>query len=639
MFSPFDALQTFLMSQPVHMVLTVTILAGAVYGFVTEKLPPDVTALLALLALLVTGVLTPVEAFSGFAHPATVSVAAVLVLSAGLQQTGALAFVARRILAPLGGSELGLTIVLMTVIGILSAFINNTAAVAVFIPVVMEVCRRTGNSPGRLLMPMAHAATFGGMCTLIGTSTNLVTHEFAVHSGLPGFSMFELGKVGVPMMVAGFLYILIVGRWFLPRGSGGHTELPERPGQYSAELVAEPGSRWVGNPFQRQRIERDYEVEVIDLMRGGEAITYRDPAPDYAAGDRLRVRGPFARVLALASRGGLQLHRPKLLSEEAAAPAADPAPATAAALESPSAQAEPKPGARAGEPAKPAPQLPLAEVIVLPASGLIGRTLKDSRFAERFGTAVLALHRPNHSLSQRPSETPLHAGDVLVVEGTTNAIARLAATPGFLLSGAAPESYERPEKLGVAILTLMGVVLSISVGVLPVVTAATAGCAVLMVTGCLTPREAYKAIDWSIIFLLAGALALGLALEKTGLTTALATSLAYFSANLGPFVVVAGFLLLSMVVSEFMSNSGTVALLAPIALSTANQLGVNPMALLAAVTFGASASFAMPIGYQTSLMIYGPGGYRFKDFIRMGIPLDLLLAAIALYLIPQFWPL
>jgi di/tricarboxylate transporter len=645
--SPFDTLFGFLSSQPFHMALAVTILAGAIYGFVSEKLPPDVTALLALLALLVTGVLTPLEAFSGFSHPATVSVAAVLVLSAGLQQTGALAFVARRLLAPIGRSEILLTIVLMVVIAGLSAFINNTAAVAVFIPVVLEVCRRTGNSPGRLLMPMAHAATFGGMCTLIGTSTNLISHEFARHAGLPGFSMFELGKVGLPMMIAGFAYILIVGRWFLPRGAANVTELPERPGHYAAELVIKNGSRWIGSAFQEHRIERDHELEVIDLLRDDRPITHEVPPPLFQAGDRLNVRGALARVLSLAKSAGLELHRPgapyESVAVEQPAPVADVAGAEAV-KDAPPAEEGPK-LPRTGDAPKPARgndapvALPLAEVVVLPASGLIGRTLKDARFAERFDTTVLALHRPNQALSERPSETPLHAGDVLVVEGTHAAIGALAGTPGFLLSGAPLQTDERPEKLGIAILTLVGVVLSISLGLLPVVTAATAGCAVLMVTGCLKPREAYQAIDWSVIFLLAGSLALGVALEKTGLTAALAAGLAFLSGSTGPYVVVAGFLILSMLVSEFMSNSGTVALLGPVALSTSAQLGVNPMALLAAVTFGASASFAMPIGYQTSLMIYGPGGYRFKDFIRMGIPLDLLLAAIALWLIPQFWPL
>ena len=235
--------------------------------------------------------------------------------------------------------------------------------------------------------------------------------------------------------------------------------------------------------------------------------------------------------------------------------------------------------------------------------------------------------------------TPLLAGDMLLVEGRRDALETLAETKGFLVVGTPSHPEQRPAKLMITITTLVAVVLVVSLGFLPIVTAATAGCAVLMITGCLRPVEAYRAIDLSLIFILAGSLALGTALNKTGITTLLADWLAGVSATTGPYLVLAGFFLLAVAVSELMSNSGTVALLGPITISAASEMGINPMSLLAAITFGSSAAFAMPIGYQTSLMIYGPGGYRFKDFIVMGIPLDLILALLALLLIPYFWPL
>jgi di/tricarboxylate transporter len=234
---------------------------------------------------------------------------------------------------------------------------------------------------------------------------------------------------------------------------------------------------------------------------------------------------------------------------------------------------------------------------------------------------------------------PLRAGDVLVVEGDRESLKALDEAPGFLVIGTPDISVPRAGKLIITLLTLIAVVTLVSFGVIPIVTAGIAGCAVLMLTGCLRPREAYQAIDLSIVFLLAGSLALGAALEKVGLTTALANLLAQAHGVASPFVVMAGFFVVAVVVSEFMSNSGTVPLLAPIAISIAAKLGLNPMALIVAITFGSSAAFAMPIGYQTSLMIYGPGGYRFKDFIRMGIVLDALVAMLALWLIPKFWPL
>lgn len=608
-------------TQEIKAVVTILILLLAVYNFIREKIPPDLTALLALLALLITGILTPEQAFSGFSHPATVSVAAVLVLSAAIERTGALTYVARRVLAPLGGSELLLTIVIMVIIGGVSAFINNTAAVAIFIPLVLETCRRTHVSPGRVLMPMAHAATMGGMCTLIGTSTNLVAHEYARQQGLPGFSMFELGKVGLPMVLAGFLYMLLIGRWFLPRTTQDEQMSWEAGGEYLAELLVQPGSPWVGRELVAANFPRDFDLELVGLMRSGQLLSPAVPEQWFCTGDSMWVRGPLNKVLALAGQSGLELHRPKtrLLSR-----AYDFAPAR------PETEADAEPDTA---------ETPLlAEVVVLTTSGLIGQTLKDARFAEQYDTVVLALRRRG-DLRTRPSQTPLRAGDVLVVEGAAAALAALGDLPGFLVIGSPEPPQQRPGKLLLTLLTLIGVITLVSFGVLPIVTAATGGCVLLMLTGCLRPREAYQAIDLSLVFLLAGSLALGQALEHTGMTVWLAKGLTHLTGMTGPYVVLAGFFLVSVVISELMSNSGTVALLGPVALSTAAQIGINPMSLLVAVAFGASAAFAMPIGYQTSLMIYGPGGYRFKDFVRMGLALDLLLAVLALWLIPRFWPL
>jgi di/tricarboxylate transporter len=269
---------------------------------------------------------------------------------------------------------------------------------------------------------------------------------------------------------------------------------------------------------------------------------------------------------------------------------------------------------------------------------LLDRTLKETRFSERFDAIVLALRRRG-DVRDAPSDARLHAGDVLVVEGEADALQALAETKGFLVIGSPEPPDERPGKLIITLVTMIAVIIIVSLGLFPIVTTATAGCVMLILTRCLHPREVYRAIDLSLVFLLAGSLALGVALEKTGLTNALASSLTGLTGLTGPFVVMVGFFLVAVIFSELLSNSGTVALLGPIAISSAVQMGINPMALLAAVTFGSSAAFAMPIGYQTSLMIYGSGGYSFKDFVRMGIPLDLFLAIIALLLIPYFWPL
>ncbi len=627
-------------SETLKAVVTLVILAATLYGFVSERLAPDVTALLALLALLLTGILTPLEAFSGFSHPATISVAAVLVLSAAIERTGALTFVARRLLTPLGKSELLFTVAIMLVISLLSAFVNNTAAVAVFIPVVIEACRRSGASPGRVLMPMSHAATFGGMCTLIGTSTNLVSHEFALSQGLPGFSMFELGKVGLPMLVAGYFYILLVGRRFLPDNQTGDRLIVVSAGHYLAELTVEPGGAWDTRPVRVENFQRDFDLELIGLRRDGQVIETDRPGLNFASRDSLLVRGQLEHVLRLAANDGLELRRPSGMTPDTTPETPDTTAPGASSVEATlsGSETEASIDTQTISPSNIRALPHLAEVVVLTTSGLIGRTLKATRFAERYDAVVVALRRRG-DLRERPSRTPLHAGDMLVVEGEREALTALADTPGFLVVGTPARPEERPGKLIVTLLTLAAVITSVTFGLLPIVTAATAGCAVMMLTGSLRPREAYQAIDLSLVFLLAGSLALGVALDKTGVTTVLAAWLTGLTGVTGPFVVMAGFFFVSVIISELMSNSGTVALLGPVAISVAAKMGVNPMALLAAVTFGASAAFAMPIGYQTSLMIYGPGGYRFRDFVKMGIALDIILAVLALWLIPYFWPL
>ena len=604
-------------------ILTVVILIAAIYGFVSERIPPDVTSLLVLLALLLIGVLAPGEAFFGFSHPATVSVTAMLVLSAAIERTGVLDVVARRLISTTGHSELLFTIAIMVLIGILSAFVNNTAAVAVFIPIVVEVCRRSGFSPGRVLMPMSHAATFGGMCTLVGTSTNLVAHEFVRNKGLPGFTMFELGKIGAPMLLVGSVYILLIGRWLLPRNASQETRGLKYVGTYLIELLVLPESTWIGRTVSAEDLERQHEVELLGLVRDGHILSFDKPSPRYEAGDSLRVRGPLDRVLRLATEEGLKPHRPKGHEINTGPPATiDLTRVT---------ENEPGPS-----PPPDSEQLPLAEVVVLTTSGLIGQTLKEARFAERYDAVALALYRKGGTAG-RVSTKRLHAGDVLVVEGKMESLEALADTQGFLVIGT-PSHPERPGKIAVTLLTLAGVITVVTLGLLPIVTAATAGCAILMVTGCLRPREVYRAIDLSLVFILAGSLALGLALERTGATTLLGKGLAGLSGTTGPYVVMIGFFVVAVLVSETMSNGGTVALLGPVALSVAGQMGMNPMSLIVAVTFGASAAFAMPMGYQTSLMILGPGGYQVKDFVRMGIALDLILAILAIFLIPFFWP-
>jgi di/tricarboxylate transporter len=463
-------------------------------------------------------------------------------------------------------------------------------------------------------MPMSHAATIGGMCTLIGTSTNLVAHEYARSQGLAGFSMFELGKVGVPMIILGYAYMLFVGRIFLPQNESTEMTASSRRELYLAELIVTEDSAWIGREISRSVFERDNNLELFEVFRAGKCIDASETKEKYLPEDSLRVGGSLESVLKLVSQKHVTIHKPdgELPEKEFSLPGAENA-----------AQSEP---------------LQLAEVVVLTPSGLIGRTLREARFAETYDTIVVALKRRGEAVG-RPTTIPLHAGDILVVEGAREALDALAESRGFLVIGDVKRPEQQTGKILITLLTLTGVILSVSLGLAPIVTAAVAGCAILILAKCLRLREMYQAIDMSIVFLLAGSLALGAALEKTGVTAVIADGLIGLGGDVHPVVMVAAFLFAAIITSEFMSNSGTIPLLAPIAIAVANKTGIEPMALIAAITFGSTAAFAMPIGYQTSLMIYGVGGYRVKDFVRMGVVLDILLALLALLLIPYFWQL
>jgi di/tricarboxylate transporter len=605
------------MGAPLHVGIVLATVAGAIYAFAREKLPPDVTALLVLLVLVISGVLTPAEGFAGFSHPATISVAAVLVLSASLERSGVFNVIARRLLSHLGNSEILFGIVLMLMVGVLSAFINNTAAVAIFLPIVMQTCRRTGARPGRLLIPMSFAAMFGGLSTLIGTSTNIVVHEYARSEGLRGFSMFEFARIGLPLFALGFVYLLVVGRWLLPRGEP--VDSPEdRFGlsQYTVDLFVHAGSSWVGRQADPVRLRRDHDVDLVGVRRGGAALRRDPPWPKLMAGDRLRVHGPVQDVMTLASREGLRLAHPEN---------GHSAEAQAEALVAGNG------GARETQ--------VLAEVVLLPASPAVGHTLETARFRGVYAATILGMRRGGHQPPGIPAREILHAGDALLLQIAESELEALSGDPGVLVMSATPTPETRPGRLALSLLTLAGVVLTAAVGLLPIVTAASAGCLLLMVTGALRPREAYESINWQVVFMLAGVLALGNAMEKTGIAATLATWITALSHDLGPTLAISVMYLITAVLTQFMTNNAAAALLVPVALDSAELLEVNPAPFLIAVTVAASTAFGTPVGYQTNLMVYGPGGYRFSDFVRVGLPLSVLFWVFVTLAIPRLWPL
>ncbi|HKV07032.1 MAG TPA: SLC13 family permease [Thermoanaerobaculia bacterium] len=586
-----------------EIVLVLAILAAAVACFATERLPVDLVALLVLSALLASGILTPEQAVSGFSNTATVTVAAMFVLSAGLVRTGVVRLLGKRLT---GVGRLGLRptlVALMALIGVVSAFINNTAAVAIFLPIVLGLARDAGISPSKLLIPLSFASMFGGVCTLIGTSTNILVSSIAAEHGLSPFGMFELSPLGLVLFTVGALYLLTVGVRLIPdRRAGADLTQSYGMGDYLTEILVLPDSPAVGRLLRDSPLVRDLDLDVLEIQRGGRLLPAPGAETVLAANDLLRVRCDVRKIRQAEKQEGIVLKSGLKWRDE---------------------------DLRASEAA-------LLEAVIVPGSALEGKTLKEAGFRQIYGGTALAIRHRGEVMRERLGMTRLRPGDVLLVEVRRDRVEALKRNPDFVVVSEIGLDEPRRGKLLLAVAIVAGVVVSATLG-LPIVGSAILGSVLLVLTRCLTLDEAYRAIEWRVVFLLGGILPLGLALEKSGAARLLSSLLVDTIGAWGPLALLSAFYLLTSLLTEAMSNNATAALLAPIAISTASSLGVDPRPFLVAVTFAASASFMTPVGYQTNTLIYGPGHYRFGDFLRIGTPLNLLFWLIATLLIPQLW--
>lgn len=585
--------------------LVLLVLVAAMGLFAWGRLSVDLVALLVMAVLLLLGLVSPEEGIAGFSNTATVTVGSMFVLSAGLYRSGAVNF-AGTLLTRLGRSSLWVALVLIMVgIGAISAFMNNTAAVAIFLPIVVATAKALKVSPGRLLMPLSYASMFGGVCTLIGTSTNILVSAIAEQHGLPPIGMFEMSRLGLIFFGAGMAYMLLVGVRLIPDRAADRA-LDERYGMaaYLLEVVVGPDAKSVGHPIGTSPIVKDTDVDVLDLFRGEERIPFPPPHLVLQAGDVLRLRANVDKITAIQERQGITI-RPRARWR------------IRNLADGPTSQ---------------------VEVVLAPHSRLEGRTLREARFAAAFRGMVLAIRQRGRLMHDDLESTRLQAGDALLVEVPDDALEVLRQSPDFVLVSQVDIPTFRRSKIVPAVAIIAGVVTSASLGILPILVAAITGCLLMVLTRCLSLEEAYEAIDWKVIFLLAGILTLGRAMENTGTATYLADLLVRVAGGLGPVALVAAFYLLTTLLTEAMSNNATAVLLAPVALATADSLGIDARPLLMAVAFAASASFMTPMGYQTNTMIFSAGGFRFTDFVRVGAPLNLLFWVLATLFIPVFWP-
>jgi len=492
-------------------------------------------------------------------------------------------------------------VVIMGTITVMSAFVNNTAAVAVFIPLVMIVANRRKIAASRLLIPLSYASQFGGVCTLIGTSTNLLVSSISDQAGYGAFSMFEFALMGLILFVAGVVFFLTIGQWLLPERKAQELAVTFQLGEYITELRVGRKSWLIGKSILESRLGEDHDITVLRLLHVKEAV-WAPLRQAIAGGDVLLVRGRIRELIRLRDAAGLELNVEFKLRDETL-------------------QTE---------------DLKLVQALIAPGSELIGQTLKDLDFRNRYKALVLAIQKRGEAIQEKLNSVELGLGDALLIQAHEAQINALRKDEDFIVLDevpGAPLRHKAPLVLGI----LAAVVGLAAFDIMPILVSALLGCLAMVLTRCLTLDEAYSAINWPVIFLLAGILPLGIAMQKSGAAGFIAERAVGAVGHLGPVAVLAVVYLMTSIMTDTMSNNAAAVLLAPIAISTAESIGVDPRPFLMAITFAASTGFSTPVGYQTNTMIYNPGGYKYTDFLRTGVPLSILFWILSVIFIPRFW--
>lgn len=584
------------------------ILLAAFILFALDIMPIDFIAFAIMAVILVlheTLNMTLQEAVSGFSNSATVTVLAVFILSAGIQRTGTINYVSRRMVQWGGQDERRQILTIQGVTGPISMFINNTAAVAILIPAVIRMAREARKSPSKLLMPLSYVSQLAGVVTLIGTSTNILASELTGQAGLGGFGMFEFSSIGILIFITGAIYLVVVAPKLLPDRVSGQT--PERGYQvseYLSEVLVPEDSDYVGKTLAEARIRQDFGVQILEIIRQGRHIVTLQGDTPIRAGDILVVSGSADELVAIRDDARLQIEAQARLEETDRLPE----------------------------------EIRLLEVVIGPNSDLIGGTLISTNFRNRYDTTVIAMRRDGRVIRQRLGEVRFEFGDTLLLQGPPLAIEQVKQARGFIVTEEPEIETFRTNRIPMALAIVAGVVLFAALGQ-PILVTAIAGAVLMVLTGCLTVQELHASIRWDVIFLLAGMIPVGIALENTGGAELLA-ELAVDSAEYLPALAVLYiFYATTMILTELISNNASVVVMVPIGISTALSLGLDPKAFVLAIMFAASTAFTTPVGYQTNTMIYGPGGYRFIDFPRVGGPLNLILLIVTPLYIWFIWGL
>ncbi len=579
---------------------TIAVVFGAMLLFASEKLRIDLVALIVLGTLVVLGIVSPTEALSGFSNEATITVAAMFALSLGIERSGVLDPLTRQLMRI--RKPWLLTLAMMLAIAPLGAFVKNIALVATFLPLALRVCQRTGTSPARVLMPMAYAAQMGGVCTLIGTSSNLLADSLAQKHGLAAIGVFEFTRMGAILAVVGILYLMLIGRHLLPKHIDADQPQDTEVGKYVAELEVLAGSGLVGSRIADAKLGERYGVYPLELLRGEQRM-WTPRAQELQVGDVLLVRGDWQKIeeFRRQTRLGSAPERRYTSGSDR-------------------------------------PRL-LAEVMVAPASPVEGQRLSEVGLDWHYRSTVLAIHRRGQVLRDKISSVQLAVGDVLLMlVEDEDAMPKLRSDDAFIVLSERPDARGMSRKAWVAASIMAAVVIVSGMHWLPIPIAAICGAIVMALTGCFGRKDIYESMDWKIIVLLGAILPLGIAIEKTGVSAVLVHDAMLVVGPHGPLAALAMVYLLTALLTELMGHNPSVVLMVGIAVTVAHAMGVDARPFVVAVAFAAATSFATPVGYPTNTMVYYAGGYRFTDFMKVGIPLILIFCALSMWLIPIFWP-
>lgn len=616
--------------------LILLILAGAMALFLWGRFRHDIVALGALLACVLAGLIDPSRAFAGFGHPAVITVACVLVLSRGLQNSGAVDVIARRAIPSRAGPMVSMGM-LVALGAVLSGFMNNVGAMALLMPVAVRLAGRFDLAPGQVLMPLAFGTILGGMTTLIGTPPNLIVAGFRADVTGEAFAMFDFAPVGLAVAAAGVALVVLTSRFLVPaKRASGEDEFST--GAYMTEARVGEKSRAAGLTLRQvEDLFGDADAQVLAIVRRDVRITAPHRRRKVLVGDVLVLEADVGALPDVLNALGVKLEERG--SSKPPATAAE----TRAAADQAKAARNIKPAAEGGDMARArddgSDEIVLREYVVMPSAQLAGRSATDLNLRTRFGINLLAVSRNGQRSRARLRTIKLREGDLLLLEGAPDALSDLAAESGLAPLAERELRVPEPRKAIIASVIMAGAVGGAAFGLVPAAVSFALGVMASMITSTVPPRTVYQSIDWPVVVLLAALIPVAGAMETTGLADLIAQGLIGTVARGHGVLALAAILIVTMFLSDLMNNAATAAVMCPVAIGAATALGVNPDAFLMAVAIGASCAFLTPIGHQNNTLILGPGGFRFGDYWRLGLPLEILVVAVSLPLLLMVWPL